>query len=409
MFRLGPTASLETLWAEDGTVFLGGAISHGSISLLATPYNGYLVVIQRLIGDAGAAVPLPDAATTMNLVAALFVAVSGLVVWITAAAHIRNGFLRGLLVALVVLSPVAGVEAVLSGTNVGWYMTIAVFWLLLWRPRATWSACLGGGFILLTGLSGPTTFFFTPLALLRAIAIRDRRDAILVGSFAAALAIQLPVTIANEVTPAEQRLFTHDIWTVFLQRVVDGTALGMELGASAWESWGWAFLVPVTVALGVYMLALVVRAGGGRLLAALAVLTAVGMFLISIYQRAVAAIMVWPGGTHNEFGGRYAMVPSLLLLSALFVLLDRQRWSPRVWRSVVGATGVVLAIALATSLQTTERGGPHWRSALDAAAARCRAEPAAEAKVHVTPEGWAVYLPCEDLGGSAARASVAAR
>jgi hypothetical protein len=406
LFRMGPTATLESIWAEDGPIFLGGAIVHGPLDLLATPYNGYLVVVQRLVGDLGALVPLPDAATAMALVATVIISLSGLVVWVASAGHIRSPVLRGLLVALTVLSPVAGLEAVVSGTYVCWYMSFAVFWLLLWQPRTTWSACLAGAFILLTGLSGPITFFFLPLALLRAAAIRDRRDAIIVGSYAVAIAIQVPVTLVNEVPPPEGRTFTDHIWTVFLQRIVDGSTLGLELGSSAWESWGWPLLVGLTIALAAYLLVLAPRARGGRLLAAIALVTALVMFVVSIYQRAVTLTMLWPTGGSNVFGGRYSIVPSLLLISAVFVLLDRQEWSPRVWRGAMGATVAVLLVALATSLDTGDRGGPRWRDAVEAAALRCEIKGQPEDAVHITPVGWAVYLPCDEIvSGDWARAA----
>ena len=406
LFRMGPTATLESLWAEDGPVFLGGAVLHSRFDLLATPYNGYLVVLQRLVGEVGALVPLPDAAAAMNLAAALLASLGGLVVWIASAAHIRNPVLRGLLVALTVLSPVAGIEAVVSGTYACWFLTFGVFWLLLWRPRATWSACLAGLYILLTGLSGPTTFFFVPLALLRLIAIRDRRDAIIGGSFALALAIQLPVSLANELPPAEPRTVSGHLWTVLLQRVVDGAILGLQLGGSAWDSWGWSLLAGLTVALALCLISLAPRAAGGRLLAVIALVTGIGMFLVSIYQRSVTLIMLWPAESHSEIGGRYAIVPSLLLIAAVFVLLDHQRWTRRVWQGAVAATAAVLLVALVTSLGTGERVGPRWKAAVQAAAARCETKGESEDAVHITPVGWVIALPCvEIVSGDRASAS----
>lgn len=153
LLRIGPSTALNSLWAEDGTVFLGGALTHGFFDAVTTPYAEYLVVIPRLIGEVGAAVPLHDAPVAMNLAAVLLIAISGAVVWFASSGHIRSPYLRALLVMLTVLCPVSGIEAVASPTNVSWYTTFAVFWLLLWRPATTWGACLGGLLILATGLS----------------------------------------------------------------------------------------------------------------------------------------------------------------------------------------------------------------------------------------------------------------
>lgn len=398
-FRVGPSSAINSLWAEDGSVFLGGALTHGFVDNVTTPYAEYLVVIQRLLGEAGAAAPLHDAPLAMNLGAVLFVSLCGLAVWVSSAAHIRSPYLRALLVGLTVLCPVSSIEAIVSATNASWYGAFAVFWLLLWRPATTWGACLGGLLILITGLSTPALFFFVPLAALRAIAIRDRRDALIVGAFALALAIQLPVTALSSehvVDPA----FTVNTLTTFLQRVVDGSVFGLELGGSLWADWGWPFLIALAVALTAYLIALALRAAGSRLFAAVAVLTGVGMFFASAYERALGDVMVWPEGFHNSIGGRYGIVPVLLLISAALALLDSRLRGGKGRPVLAVATAAVLLVALVTSFDVSVgsgRGGPQWGDSLDQAAAACRAEHLTEATVFVAPEGWGMPISCDRL------------
>jgi hypothetical protein len=398
LLRLDPEEALDSLWAEDGQVFLPEAMGKGLVDNLTSTYAEYLGVVPRLIAELGDLVPIPDAALAMALAGTLTISLSGLVVWFASAAHIRSPYLRGLLVALTVLSPVASLEAVVSGTYAPWYMSFAVFWLLLWRPRTTWSACLGGAFILLTGLSIPTIFFFVPLAALRAIAVRDERDAILVGAFGLALAIQLPVTASSDEHLVDA-VWTEEIWTVLMQRVVDGSVLGLELGGDAWSSWGWPFLIGLTVAVALYLAVLAFRASSGRLLAAIAVLTSVGMFAVSMYQRAATGPMQWYEEMSNGLGGRYAIVPSLLLISAVLVLLDdRVRSRSRAWLGAAVATGAVLLVALVTSFDTgAPRTGPSWRDAVEAGAERCRAEGLPVAVVYTAPRGAGALYPCEEL------------
>lgn len=396
LLRLDPGVALDSLWAEDGAVFLPEAMTNGLLDAITTPYAGYLVVIQRLIGEVGALVPLWDAAIAMAIAATLVVGLTGVVVWFASAGHIRSHFLRGLLVTLTVLSPVAGLEAVVSGTYVAWYMTFGIFWLLLWRPREMWSACLGGAFILLTGLSSPTIFFFIPLALLRALAIRDRRDAAILGSFGLALAIQLPVTALSDEVEADS-FWNGEIFTVLLQRVVDGSVLGLELGGEAWKSWGWPLLIGLAVLLALYLVVLAYRARSGRLLALIAVVTAVGMFIASVYERGIVFTLLWPEGGDNILGTRYAIVPSLLLISAVFALLDRRIESSRAWQGAAAVTATLLLVALVTSFHTGERIGPRWHDALVAGAEQCEREGAAKGIVYTIPEGLALTVPCDRL------------
>jgi hypothetical protein len=400
LFRAGPSDTLNSLWAEDGSVFLHGALTQGFLDAVTSAYAEYLVVVPRLIGEVGAIVPLRDAPQAMNVTAALVVALSGVAVWIASADHIRSPYLRGLLVALLVLTPAGSIEAVVSGTYVAWYMAFVAFWMLIWRPATTWGAALAALVILATGLSSPTLFFFAPLALLRALAIRDRRDAMIVGSFALAIAIQLPVTAASQEHVANPT-WSADIVTTFLQRIVDGSVLGLELGGSAWEQWGWPFLIAISVGATLYLLVLAWRASSGRLLAAIALGTSALMFAASVYQRGLASAMLWPAGEHNGFGGRYAIVPSLLFISAALVLIDsprREQPGNPAWAAI--ATGAVLLLGLVTSFDVrigTGREMPAWDQSLQSAASSCRAEGIEEAVLPVIPTGWTMTIPCDRI------------
>ncbi|HEX5610222.1 MAG TPA: hypothetical protein VFX45_09035 [Solirubrobacterales bacterium] len=406
MLRIGPSEALDSLWAEDGVIFLQGALGQGFWDAVVQPYSGYLVLVPRLIGEVAAAVPLRDAAAATSVSAGLVVALSGLVVWFAAAGLIRDPYLRGGLVAATVLSPVAGLESVAAAAYVLWYMLFASFWLLLWRPASTRGAVLGGLFLLATGLSTPGVWFFAPVAALRALAARDRRDLALLGGYAAGAAVQVPVLAANSGETVEP-LWSADIWTAYLQRVLDAGAFGERLGGEAWELLGWPFLI----ALGVGAIAglgfAAWRAGAAaRWFAAIAIPTSLLMFVVSTYQRAVGTQMKWPPDIHFGNSGRYAIVPVLLLLSAALVLVDRRprpaRRSGRLpW--AVAITTAVLALAVASSFDVSEpavRGTPAWSDALDSAARTCAAENPEVIAVPTSPPGFGLTLSCESVAAA---------
>jgi hypothetical protein len=400
--RIGPGIALNSLWAEDGPIFLQGAIQHGAWTDLWSTYAGYLVFVQRLAGLFGGALPLRDAAAGMSILAAFVVALSGLVVWVASAAHIRNPWLRGALTALAVLAPTASLESVASGTYAAWFMLLPVFWLLIWRPRSVGGAALGGLFILLTALSSPEVWFFAPLAALRGLAIRDRRDGILFGSWVLGSAIQVPAYLLQDekqVTP----VWSHEIWTALLQRVLDGAALGERLGGKAWALLGWPLLLALLV-LGVAGLYLGLRRAGpaARWLALLAVPTSILMFVVSTYQRAVGAQMAWPAGAHFGAAGRYTIVPALLLVSVALVLVDdAARRRIELGRWLVGVTAVVLIAGMAISFDVRDsasRGTPSWTDSLDAARAECEAETLTGATVAISPPPCALTGPGDEIG-----------
>lgn len=404
--RPGLGNAVDSLWAEDGPILLQGAFERGTLDALLTPYAGYLILVPRAIGEIGAAVPLGDAAAAVAISSALVVAVCGLVVWVAAAGHVRNPYLRGALVALTVLSPVASLESIATASYVLWYMLFASFWVLLWTPRTAAGAALGGLFLLATGLSTPGLWFFAPLAALRLLAAADRRDAAILAGYAIGAAVQVPVLASNSATAVDPQ-WTADIWTSYLQRVLDAGILGESLGGTAWEQLGWVLLIGLLLA-SLAALAFLARRSSAQVRAfvAVAVGTSLLMFVASAYQRAVGTQMMWPPDLHFGNAGRYAIVPALLLASAALVAIDR--WprplpGPRrlPWAGLVAVA--LAAVAIGSSFYVGDagvRGTPRWPAAIDAAAAECRREGLADAAVATSPPGFGLFVSCESLSGA---------
>lgn len=400
LLRLGSPSALNALWAEDGPVFLGEAMTNGFFHVMTITHGEYLVVLPRLIGEVGSVAPLYHAPLVMNLLAVLVIALSGLAVWFASAGQIRNPYLRALLVALMILCPVSTIEGVASPTNVGWYTAFAVFWLLLWRPVTAWGACLAALLILLTGLSTPALVFFAPIVILRGIVIRSWRDSLIIGAYVLGISIQLHVLAQSE-EHLNTPVWTWHIITAFLQRVVESSVLGLELGGSTWSDWGWPFLVVIVIAMAASIATMLIRAVSSRLFAMIAIVTSVTMFFASAYNRApLGDLMVWPDGGYNGLGGRYAIIPTLLLISAVLALIDSVRPFSR---GRLLATVVMVAVLL-TSLITSfdvhgdhNRGGPPWDESLRIATAKCYAEHLSEVPVYIAPKDWTVVLSCDRL------------
>lgn len=407
MLRVGWSASLHSLWAEDGAVYLSGAVHSGFGGSLFDTYATYLVFVPRAIAEVADLLPLHDAPAAISVLSSAVVALSGLVVWWATEGLIENSWLRAALAALTVLSPVGGLESTDSAAYVPWYMLFASFWVLLWRPRTTGAAVFAGLFVLATGLSTPGVWFFIPLAILRTLAVRDRRDAIVLSGFWAGALVQLPILAFND-EPAVTPVWTHDIWTAYLQRVVDGAAFGLRLGGKAWVHFGWPFLIAlVVIAIAVLVWGIARSNFGVRLLALVAIPTSLLMFVVSAYQRAVGSQIVWQQHTYGEAAGRYVIVPALLLVSVALVMLDRRsrrgqgEGRPR-WLSLaaVGLSALVIAASFDVADQQT-RGTPPWGAALDGAVQACVAEDQGEAAVPTSPENWGLSVPCSQLTSAA--------
>jgi hypothetical protein len=398
--RIGWTGSLDALWAEDGSIFVQDALTDSFWDAVVAEYSGYFVLIPRLIGEVASAFPLADAPAVVSILSAALVALSGLVVWIATANHLESPYLRGMLALLTVLTPVGGLETIASASNVSWYMLVGVFWLLLWRPRTRLGAVLAALFIAAAALSNPGTWFFLPLAALRALAVRDGRDLIILGAYFGAGLMQI-ASLALTDNEAVEPVWTSDVWTVLLQRVFDGMVLGLGLGGNAWAQLGWPFLIALTALLVLGLLVGLARSGWqARAFAAITMPIALAMFVVSIYQRAVATPMLWPAGDYGAQAGRYSIVPVMLLISVAFMFIDRpprprRQWAGRDW--LLAGTVALLLVSVACSLPARDvaaRGTPPWGASLDAAAAACPADDRGEASLAISPPGFGMALPC---------------
>jgi hypothetical protein len=400
--RIGWDGALDAIWAEDGPVFLQSALTEGFADAVGAEYSGYLVLIPRLIGELASLVPLEAAAATISILSALLVALGGLTVWYAAAAHIPDPYLRGALAVATVLTPVGGLESIDSAAYVSWYLLFAAFWVLLWRPRTLLGAGGGGLLVAATVLSNPGAWFLLPVAALRALAVRDRRDLTIVGAYFGASAIQL-AAMASSGYEAAEPLWTGDIWATLLQRVVDGAVLGVRLGGGIWDELGWPYLIAVTVLVVLaFAIGLAGADGRARAFALVALPTAIGMFVLSVYQRAVGTLMLWPEGTHGANGGRYAIVPVLLVISAGMVTVER--WRRRrpgrpAWPAAALAALVLVSVGFSYPAgDHAARGENRWDDSLDQAAVDCSGDPAGDVTILTSPP-FAVTLPCSDIPG----------
>ena len=403
LLRLGLSVPLDSLWAEDGPIFLQDALARSPWDAISTEYSGYIVLFPRLVAEAAAGVPLGEAPAVIAVLAALGVALAGLVVWFASAGHIVNPYLRGTLAALTVLAPVGGLETIATASYSSWYMLFAVFWLLLWRPRGQSAALLGAGFIALTGLSNPGIWFFLPLALLRAACARDRLDATILAGYFLTAGVQIVVALRSTYDAVEPA-WTADIWTVSMQRVLDGAALGLRLGGLGWKHLGWVLLIALLV---LAVAGLVVgwrRSGWGpRTVAVVALPTAVAMFVASVYQRAVGEAMLWPADVYFGAAGRYAIVPALLLVGVAFVFLDNHearggRARRLTWPSL--AAIALVAVSAAVSFPAGEsavRGTPSWSKAVDDAERTCARDRLEAAQLPISPPPFSISVACDEL------------
>ncbi|MFF0373984.1 hypothetical protein [Actinoplanes missouriensis] len=379
----GPGA-LDTVWAEDGSVFYSQAVAEGPWAALTTSYAGYFHVVPRLLAALAAAFPPEAAAVVLAGSAALCTALLALLVFVAGAAHLPSLLSRVLVSAVVVVVPVAQDEVLNSIANFHWYGLYALFWVFLWSPRGRAGQVVAVATVLLVATSDILVLAYVPLAVFRAIG-RDRLGRIMAGALGLGLAVQMLGLLAGS---SSRELAPDPVTAVagFLLRAVPAPLVGQRwLGADLNARWvllaGFAWLVVVA--------ALLVAARRVTrplwLLAAVAALHSAALYLLPVLLSGVAA-------------PRYAVAPAMLVVVALVALLQPAPGGTPV--PLYALTGLLTVIALVNlRIDNPRADGPAWSAELDRAQAACATDgrQAALAVAPRTNPPWTVTMRCEDV------------
>jgi hypothetical protein len=127
--------------------------------------------------------PIRDAAVGFAVGGALVTSACALFVYHASEGHISSRWLGVLLGLSVVLLPVAQLEIADNAVNSPWYLLVALFWAVLWRPvtRGAAVAALAVGFF--AAASSSLALLFAPLIAARVITLpwRIREQSVTAG------------------------------------------------------------------------------------------------------------------------------------------------------------------------------------------------------------------------------------
>ena len=164
-FRLPPTTQ-QTVWAEDGTIFLNDAISGDPAAHLFAGYAGYLQLLPRLIADVVIrTVDIADAGVVINLVSCAVVGLGASLVYWCARDVIGARPLRLVLCSITVLAPLAPIELLGNAANLHWFFIWITLWILLYRPRTRTGAWILAIVTLIGAMSEIQLLVLVPLLL----------------------------------------------------------------------------------------------------------------------------------------------------------------------------------------------------------------------------------------------------
>ena len=401
LLRQPGTSALSSLWAEDGPLFLTEARELPVLQSVFRSYGGYLHVPSRLISELATHVPLADAPVVMSGLAAV---VAGLVSWFVFRAsryHVESVAVRILLALIVLVLPAAGREVLATVTNLHWFLLYGAIWALLTPARRTVDTVAAALVVLAATTADPMTLLLAPLALARLFVLRRRgRDHVVTLAFAAGGALHAFVLVTAPSTPTTQPDDWLNVVRVVGGRVVTAATVGESTTFTLLDRLGWAFVAGMTL---LVIVGLVAAFRGGsqhaRALALVLLLAGAASLLLPLALRWENSMVPGLGPPDRlGFGERYFVVPHLCLVAALLCLLaplavDRRLTS----RVAVAAAVVVVGVSWARDFRTVNARADsvEWGHALQQAKADC--ERSAEVPVPITPDGWAVTVPCSAL------------
>jgi hypothetical protein len=386
----------NSLWAEDGQVFLSGAIRNFRGTFFEQN-GGYVHVVPRLIAGIVATLPVHEAAAGMAVGAAAVVALVAGFVYVASAEVVPSRAPRLALAAAVLLLPVPGSELLANATNLHFYLLFACFWALLWQSETPFALGSRAAVVVATALSDPLSALFLPLAIVAPVARRSVRALVVSGLFLAALVVQLAI-IAGGARPERNWGFRLGaLPEIFALRVAGGLLVGDRFLGDLWDGFGRAFAYGALLLVAA-VVALLLRRGDRRTIVfALIALGYAGLFFC------VQLVGRGTGGMDPDLHGfrlnaaRYILLPFLLVTTVIVTLAAG---SARTWIRRAALVWLAALLAVNYSVTSDRSRAPRWDRELARARKVCSSADRRSAKVLVAPSPprvWFATIPCRRI------------
>ncbi len=397
--RLPPTTQ-QTVWAEDGTIFLNDAISGAPATHLFAGYAGYLQLLPRLIADVVIrTVDVADAGVAINLASCAVVGLGASLVYWCARDVIGASPLRLVLCSITVLAPLAPIELLGNAANLHWFFIWITLWILLYEPRTRMGAWMLAIVTLIGAMSEIQLLVLVPLLLVnvRGHNVWPPRIGLAVG------------------------LVAQIITTLLSPRVAHAGGLGGALRAYVAQVALPNFAAnrqTMTAALGEHALLWEVLAIVPFLLAALVCLRwGSPLQRVAALYLVLGSFVIWVVDSYlNGYGGspthsvpfvfiRYAVVPSMLLLASIVLAAQvlASRRAPIAWIGTAAVAALVVVMVVQYMPTETNRSdGPTWAKAIGAARKSCESSASGMNQLVVTAPRtktalWTFPISCERL------------
>ncbi len=198
LLRVPGLPAWDTVYAEDYFLYLPQALQHPWHVFV--PFDGYLELVPRLVAQFVTYLPVDDAAKGFAFFGALIAAGCALFIFHASAGHVRSVTLRVLLAVGVILLSSAPMEIADSGVNTLWYLLLALFWAVLWRPQTRTGIAVAAVVGFFAAASTSLVILFAPLLAIRAFVLRRPREHAVTAGWLAGCLVQLHFVVGAAVS-----------------------------------------------------------------------------------------------------------------------------------------------------------------------------------------------------------------
>ncbi|MGA3355033.1 MAG: hypothetical protein ABSD85_17905 [Acidimicrobiales bacterium] len=351
-----------TVWAEDGKVVLGGAITSG-ISAFGQLDGGYLLFVPRVGGAIAAALPLGWASFVMASFAAMVTAAAAGYVEFASGSQLQRRWVRIGLGLTIPMLPALREEVIGDMADLAFILLFVCFWILLWLPRRWPGQIIGMLALLSITFSTLLVTFLVPLALFR-LFLTGRRRA-LAASFLLGIGGHWLVVVLERSkrgyfgTPATISEAVH----AYGNEVIGPQLLGGPFHETLTY---WHPTVLLSLAVLVILVVSVSFCRGDRYrYMAITWLSLITSFVVYIGEALSSGVVP----------SRYAVFPALLLMTAIAMATDsvtRMRFA-FVMRAALAVAVVLMSWTFSFAPTAYRRVGPQWSSEVAVARRECLA------------------------------------
>lgn len=401
-----PGRAWNTLYAEDGAVFLQQWANRPSLATLVKPYDGYWHLVPRLAAVVVAATPVTWWAAAASAAACAIVAGVVVLVWVLSRDVFHAPWARATAALIPLLLPLSRLEAVGDLANLHSYLVYLLIFVLLARPRSRLAAWGLGVVAFAAAGTAVLAAFLLPLAIIGLG--RDRSRAAAVVGWACGMAVQTWIFVSSQPRPRGGGL--TDIGSGFLGWSVNAAASSAVpdtglLGTIVLHVGWWPPSLALAALAGCAALAVVLGRGDLRLVAAYIVpLSAVlwgASYFYNSHRGAVYANLPTPAHASIPLS-RWGIAAAMVL--ALAVPLAGQAWASAgrrvAWLGPAVAIVMVAVMAIWFDAGSTLRDQRQWTPDVAAARQTCLRSAAPIVAIPIMNWGdWRVPVPCSRLTG----------